>query len=81
MSDLVGNPKDRFSQDETYVLSFQDGSFMVRKSQRGGPNQPYTLVVLYRGHVYNLKVRKRLDTKVALGEEKPDELVSMEGKN
>ena len=53
---------------------------MVRKSQRGGPNQPYTLVVLYRGHVYNLKVRKRPDTQVALGEEKPDELVSIDGK-
>ena len=48
----------------------------MRKSQRGGDNQPYTLVVLYRGHVYNLKVRRRPDTQVALGEEKPDELVS-----
>ena len=51
---------------------------MVRKSQRGGPNQPYTLVVLYKGHVYNLKVRKRPDTQVALGEEKHDELVGIE---
>ena len=50
---------------------------MVRKSQRGGPNQPYTLVVLYKGHVYNLKVRKRPDTQVALGEEKHDELVGI----
>lgn len=55
---------------------FQDGCFLVRKSQRGGEFQPYTLVVLYKGHVYNLKIRKRSDTKVALGEEKPDELVS-----
>ena len=54
---------------------FQDGSFLVRKSVRGGDTQPYTLVVLYRSHVYNLKIRKRPDTKVALGEEKPDELV------
>ena len=44
---------------------------------QGGGSQPYTLVVLYRGHVYNLKIRKRPDTKVALGEEKSDELVRL----
>lgn len=65
---------DRHMTESKLNAIGQDGSFMVRKSQRGGDNQPYTLVVLYRGHVYNLKIRKRPDTKVALGEVKPDEL-------
>jgi hypothetical protein len=54
----------------------QDGTFLVRKSKQGGDTQPYTLAVLYEGHVYNLKMRVRPDGQVALGEEKPDELVS-----
>ncbi|XP_053407697.1 uncharacterized protein LOC123547480 isoform X6 [Mercenaria mercenaria] len=52
----------------------QDGTFLVRKSKQGGDTQPYTLAVLYEGHVYNLKMRNRSDGQVALGEEKPDEL-------
>lgn len=52
----------------------QDGTFLVRKSKQGGDTQPYTLVVLYLGHVYNLKMRLRSDGQVALGEEKADEL-------
>ncbi|KAL4232310.1 hypothetical protein ACF0H5_009881 [Mactra antiquata] len=52
----------------------QDGTFLVRKSKQGGDTQPYTLVVLYLGHVYNLKMRVRNDGQVALGESKADEL-------
>jgi len=59
----------------TPVRVFQDGTFLVRKSTKGGGNQPYTLVVLYLGHIYNLKIRIRDDTQVALGEYKNDELV------
>ena len=58
------------------MIYFQDGAFLVRKSSKGGAH-PYTLVVLYQGKVYNLKVRLRSDTKVALGEEKPDEMVML----
>lgn len=53
----------------------QDGAFLVRKSQRGGDFNPYTLTLLYSGHVYNLHTRKRKDGKFALGTEKPDEHV------
>ncbi|XP_052226834.1 uncharacterized protein LOC127841800 isoform X2 [Dreissena polymorpha] len=60
----------------------QDGTFLVRKSTQAGGNQsiqsggsqPYTLVVLFQNHVYNLKVRLRDDGQVALGEFKDDEL-------
>lgn len=61
------------SNDKLYSIG-QDGTFLVRKSTKGGDNQPYTLVVLYEGHVYNLKMRRRKDGQIALGEEKPDEL-------
>jgi len=61
----------------TPVRVFQDGTFLVRKSTKGGGNQPYTLVVLYLGHIYNLKIRIRDDTQVALGEYKNDELVRL----
>ena len=54
---------------------FQDGSFLVRKSQRGGESNPYTLTLLYKGFIYNLHIRRRSDQKYALGSEKPDEHV------
>lgn len=54
---------------------FQDGSFLVRKSKRGGESNPYTLTLLYRGFIYNLHIRRRPDQKYALGSEKPDEHV------
>lgn len=60
----------------TWSSYFQDGAFLVRKSQRGGDCNPYTLTLLYSGHVYNLHTRKRKDGKFALGTEKPDEHVS-----
>lgn len=51
-----------------------DGTYLVRKSTRGGDNQPYTLMVMYNSHIYNLKIRIRYDTRFALGEEKADEI-------
>ncbi|XP_044859077.1 SH2 domain-containing protein 6 isoform X3 [Mauremys mutica] len=32
-------------------------AFMVRQSSRQGWNQPFTLAVLYKGHVYNIPIR------------------------
>lgn len=51
-----------------------NGSFLLRKSTKGGNNQPYTLMVLYNDHIYNLKIRERNDGRMAIGEEKPDEM-------
>ena len=34
-------------------------------------------MVIYKNHVYNLKIRERNDGRMALGEEKPDEMVSL----
>lgn len=51
--------------------------FLVRKSRKGSDTQPYTLVILYEGHFFNLKIRCRPeDQKIALGEEKRGEMVS-----
>uniref|UniRef100_A0A674I821 SH2 domain-containing protein n=1 Tax=Terrapene triunguis TaxID=2587831 RepID=A0A674I821_9SAUR len=35
----------------------QDSAFMVRQSSGQGWNQPFTLAVLYKGHVYNIPIR------------------------
>ncbi|KAM9165604.1 SH2 domain-containing protein 6 [Pangshura tecta] len=35
----------------------KDSAFMVRQSSRQGWNQPFTLAVLYKGHVYNIPIR------------------------
>ncbi|WAR21804.1 BLNK-like protein [Mya arenaria] len=69
-------PAQEWEQDDVYddASSYVDGTFLVRKSKQGGDKQPYTLVVLYQSHVYNLKVRVRDDNQVALGEWKDDEL-------
>lgn len=32
-------------------------------------------MVLYNDHIYNLKIRERNDGRMAIGEEKPDEMV------
>ncbi|KAK3592478.1 hypothetical protein CHS0354_008286 [Potamilus streckersoni] len=51
-----------------------DGAYMVRTSSGKETDQPYSLVVLYKNHVYNLKIRHKKDGRYALGEEKSDEL-------
>ncbi|XP_071168923.1 B-cell linker protein-like isoform X10 [Mytilus edulis] len=58
-----------------------NGSFLLRKSTKGGNNQPYTLMVLYNDHIYNLKIRERNDGRMAIGEEKPDEMSFMSVEN
>ncbi|KAL8570332.1 hypothetical protein ACOMHN_035750 [Nucella lapillus] len=51
----------------------KDGTYLVRVSGKD-PRFPYTLVVLNKGHVNNLRIRQRHDEKFALGDEKVDEL-------
>lgn len=54
----------------------QDGSYLVRKSSGVDALQPYTLVVLYNGRVYNIPVRYIPTTKqYALGKQKNREEV------
>ncbi|MBN3296951.1 BLNK protein, partial [Amia calva] len=48
----------------------QDGAFLVRLSSAQTGRQPYTLVVLYQGKVYNIPVRYLEDSRrYALGKE------------
>lgn len=55
---------------------FQDGAFMVRKSSGQDAQQPYTLVVFYKGRVYNIPIRFITNTRqYALGREKRGEEV------
>lgn len=55
---------------------FQDGAFMVRKSSGQDSLQPYTLVVFYKGRVYNIPIRYIPTTQqYALGREKKGEEV------
>ena len=63
--------------DNYVFILFQNGAYLLRKSIKGGNKQPYTLMVIKENHVYNLKIRERNDKRVALGEEKPDEMVSL----
>jgi len=55
-----------------------DGAFVVRQSQKGGTDNPFTLTLLYASTVYNLHVRRRrTDDKFSIGKEKPGEVVSL----
>lgn len=40
------------------------------------PNQPYTLMLRFKTCVFNIRIRKKLNAKYAIGEEKPDEKVN-----
>uniref|UniRef100_A0A3Q1F3S5 SH2 domain-containing protein n=1 Tax=Acanthochromis polyacanthus TaxID=80966 RepID=A0A3Q1F3S5_9TELE len=58
----------------TACFLFQDGAFMVRKSSGQDAQQPYTLVVFYKGRVYNIPIRFIPSTQqYALGSEKKGE--------
>lgn len=60
----------------TVSALLQDGAFMVRKSSGQDAQQPYTLVVFYKGRVYNIPVRLIPTTQqYALGREKKGEEV------
>ncbi|XP_053407529.1 E3 ubiquitin-protein ligase TRIM71-like isoform X2 [Mercenaria mercenaria] len=61
---------DRFDADKRLTAVGQDGTFLVRKSIHGDKSQPYSLAVLYSGHIYNIKIRKTHDGKMVLGEDR-----------
>uniref|UniRef100_A0A673C8L5 B cell linker n=1 Tax=Sphaeramia orbicularis TaxID=375764 RepID=A0A673C8L5_9TELE len=65
---------DRKTADDVLLRCSQDGGFMVRKSSGQDAQQPYTLVVFYKGRVYNIPIRYIPTTKqYALGREKRGE--------
>lgn len=65
---------DRKTADDFLSRSNKDGAFMVRKSSGQDAQQPYTLVVLFKGRVYNIPVRFIPATQqYALGREKRGE--------
>ncbi|CAL8284203.1 unnamed protein product [Arctogadus glacialis] len=65
------NSCGRKTAEELLIQSNRDGSFLVRRSTGQDPQQPYTLVVLYKGRVYNIPVRFIQATQhYALGREK-----------
>ncbi|XP_061600735.1 B-cell linker protein isoform X2 [Cololabis saira] len=48
---------DRRTADEALLRSNKDGAFLVRRSSGQDALQPFTLVVFYRGRVYNIPIR------------------------
>lgn len=66
----VGNC-DRKTAEDALIRSAKDGSYLLRKSSGVDALQPYTLVVLFNGRVYNIPVRYIPKTKqYALGKQK-----------
>ncbi|XP_054655338.1 B-cell linker protein isoform X2 [Dunckerocampus dactyliophorus] len=65
---------DRKTADQLLFHANKDGAFMVRKSSGQAVHQPYTLVVFYKGRVYNVPIRFiHTSQKYALGKEKKGE--------
>ncbi|XP_024120652.2 B-cell linker protein [Oryzias melastigma] len=65
---------DRRTADEALMRFNKNGAFMVRKSSGHDAQQPYTLVVFYKGRVYNIPIRFIANTQqFALGREKRGE--------
>ncbi|TDH00877.1 hypothetical protein EPR50_G00174320 [Perca flavescens] len=65
---------DRKTADDVLCRSNKDGAFMVRQSSGQDAQQPYTLVVFYKGRVYNIPIRFIPTTQqYALGREKKGE--------
>jgi len=55
----------------------QNGSFLVRNSDRAGKDKPYVITILHSRDIYHVPVRKRPnDSYYAVGEEKAEELVN-----
>ncbi|KAJ8406097.1 hypothetical protein AAFF_G00309850 [Aldrovandia affinis] len=42
----------------------QDGAFLIRDSSKGSTTQPYTLMVLHQGKVYNTQIRYHSDQNI-----------------
>ena len=55
----------------------QEGAFLVRTSEHGGQDQPYTLCVLHKGELHNIQICRREKGKFALGTKKQKETVSL----
>uniref|UniRef100_A0A8C3AWY2 SH2 domain-containing protein n=1 Tax=Cyclopterus lumpus TaxID=8103 RepID=A0A8C3AWY2_CYCLU len=69
-----GGACDRKTADDALCRSSRGGAFMVRKSSGQDAQQPYTLVVFYKGRVYNIPIRFIAATQqYALGREKKGE--------
>ncbi|XP_077437670.1 B-cell linker protein isoform X2 [Vanacampus margaritifer] len=65
---------DRKTAEQLLFHTNKDGAFMVRKSSGQDTNQPYTLVVYYKGRVYNIPIRFTHRRQLyALGREKKGE--------
>uniref|UniRef100_A0AAQ5YU12 SH2 domain-containing protein n=1 Tax=Amphiprion ocellaris TaxID=80972 RepID=A0AAQ5YU12_AMPOC len=65
---------DRKTAYDVLFCANKDGAFMVRKSSGQDAQQPYTLVVFYKGRVYNIPIRFIPSTQqYALGSEKKGE--------
>ncbi|XP_026164414.1 B-cell linker protein isoform X2 [Mastacembelus armatus] len=65
---------DRKTADDALFHLNIDGAFMVRRSSGQDAQQPYTLVVFYKGRVYNIPIRFIPATKqYALGRQKKGE--------
>jgi len=64
---------DREMSKNKVLAGGKDGSFVVRNSNRGGSDKPYTLCLLYKREIFNIHIRKRPDKKFSLGNEKPHE--------
>uniref|UniRef100_A0A3Q1I455 SH2 domain-containing protein n=1 Tax=Anabas testudineus TaxID=64144 RepID=A0A3Q1I455_ANATE len=65
---------DRKTADDVLFHINKDGAFMVRKSSGQDAQQPYTLVVFYKGRVYNIPIRFVPTTQqYALGRQKRGE--------
>ncbi|XP_074531618.1 B-cell linker protein isoform X2 [Halichoeres trimaculatus] len=68
------NTCDRKTAYEVLYQTNKDGAFMVRKSSGQDTQQPYTLVVFYKGRVYNIPIRFiPANKQYALGSEKKGE--------
>jgi hypothetical protein len=54
----------------------QNGSFVVRNSQHGGPGMPYTLTIFHQGYIFHIQIRSLPDRRglFAVGTEKVNEL-------
>nr|XP_060643365.1 SH2 domain-containing protein 6-like [Anolis sagrei ordinatus] len=48
---------DRQTAEAALLQYNKDSAYLVRRSSRYGGNQPFTLAVLYKSHVYNIPIR------------------------
>jgi len=68
-------PVERRKAEELVKQLKQDGGFLIRDSKHGGADSPFTLTIYNQQKVFNINIRLRKDNKIALGKEKPEEMV------